>query len=271
MTSSSLLPLLLLSLLLLLQPAAPQARKLLAPSPNLTFVSMIATAHGGNLRDPSPVVQDPATKRWHFWVDYVPLTDPLSPAGWHAFQWHYSAPEIAGPWTAHGLAFNHSARPDAWDHSGQLSPSVIYDEREQTWYYFYSATGTNYSHNDVCAQLVRASRSPDGPWLPLGTVAQPTGTKANGYSGHWNTLRLDSGRALIIGGQKGYWTKGCSGGHIAGKRLNGACTEGLTSHGVLRRSGHRTTNTHTTRSIPIPQTPPAVSAPQQSVAHMRVS
>ena len=66
-----------------------------------------------------------------------------------------------------------------------------------------------------------------GPWLPLGTVAQPTGTKANGYSGHWNTLRLDSGRALIIGGQKGYWTKGCSGGHIAGKRLNGACTEGL--------------------------------------------
>ena len=202
MTSSSLLPLLLLSLLLLLQPAAPQARKLLAPSPNLTFVSMIATAHGGNLRDPSPVVQDPATKRWHFWVDYVPLTDPLSPAGWHAFQWHYSAPEIAGPWTAHGLAFNHSARPDAWDHSGQLSPSVIYDEREQTWYYFYSATGTNYSHNDVCAQLVRASRSPDGPWLPLGTVAQPTGTKANGYSGHWNTLRLDSAARSSSAGRR---------------------------------------------------------------------
>jgi hypothetical protein len=51
------------------------------------YVRIIAQEPGGSLlRDPSPAVKDPATGRWHFWVDYVPNSDPLAPSGWHALE-----------------------------------------------------------------------------------------------------------------------------------------------------------------------------------------
>ena len=100
---------------------------------------MIATDGSGNLRDPSAMIQDPATKKWHFWVDYM---SGGTQAGWHAYQHHYSADAIAGPWKLEGLAFNHSTTdPEAWDYAGQFSPSVIYDAAEPgdaKWFYFYS-------------------------------------------------------------------------------------------------------------------------------------
>ena len=78
----------------------------------LTFLSMIASDPTRNLRDPSSVVQDPVTKRWHFWVDYMKGGEQ---PGWHASLHHYSAAQIEGPWTNHGLAVNHSSDPSAWD------------------------------------------------------------------------------------------------------------------------------------------------------------
>ena len=185
-------------------------------TPVLSFVSMIATDASGNLRDPSAMIQDPATKKWHFWVDYM---SGGTQAGWHAYQHHYSADAIAGPWKLEGLAFNHSTTdPEAWDYAGQFSPSVIYDAAEPgdaKWFYFYSASGANQSKLLTCAQMVRSSTSPSGPWSePLGVVARPTGTPP-AWSGAWNTRRLDSGRALIIGGKRGYWTKGVSGTNVA--------------------------------------------------------
>ncbi len=185
-------------------------------TPTLNYVKTIALDPTGNLRDPSSVVQDPQTKRFHFWVDYMPGgTQP----GWHAYLHHYSASEITGPWKNHGLALNHSADPRAWDYSGQFSSSVIYSAEEQLWYLFYSASGANQSSLLTCAQLAASSRSPDGPWTVLGAVAIPTGVPSNNWTGGWNTRRLDSGRALIIGGQKGYWTKGVQGKNIASEGL----------------------------------------------------
>ena len=58
--------------------------------------------------------------------------------------------------------------------------------------------------------MVAVSPSPDGPWTKLGTVNRPTG-RAPDWGPAWNARRLDSGRALVIGGKKGYWTKGVSG------------------------------------------------------------
>lgn len=191
-------------------------------TPQLSFVTLIANPDG-NLRDPSSVVQDPILKRWHFWVDFVPVGDPISPSGWHSYQHHYSASAITGPWKSHGLAFNHSTDPDAWDSEGQFSPSIIYSAEEKLWYYFYSGTGANYTKLLTCAQLVRRSESPDGPWSDPSLVAHPTGSPVTNWTGSWNARRLDSGRALIIGGKKGYWTKGCSGGHGATSH----CSEGL--------------------------------------------
>ena len=181
-------------------------------TPTLNYVKTIALDSTGNLRDPSSAVQDPNTKRWHFWVDYMAgSTQP----GWHAYLHHYSAEQITGPWTNQGVALNHSTNPHAWDYSGQFSSSVIYSTEEKLWYLFYSASGANQSSLLTCAQLVAMSPSPDGPWTVLGAVATPTGSPANNWTGSWNTRRLDSGRALVIGGRKGYWTKGVSGKNIA--------------------------------------------------------
>ena len=85
--------------------------------PTLTYVSTIANDTTGNLRDPSSVVQDPSTGRWHFYVDYMAgKTQP----GWHSVLHHYSAAAIEGPYTNHGIApgMNHSDDPTAWDYAG---------------------------------------------------------------------------------------------------------------------------------------------------------
>ena len=192
-------------------PAPPPPPPPPAPStvwtPTLTYVSMIAFDPRACLRDPSAAVQDPKTKRWHFWVDHMNGTHE---PGWHAFLHHYSAQEITGPWTSHGLALPHSTDPTAWDFAGTFSPSVIFSPEEELWWLFYSASGANQSKLSTCAQLVASASSPDGPWTRRGVAAAPTGSPANGWAGAWNTRRLDSGRALVVGGRKGYWTKGCS-------------------------------------------------------------
>ena len=70
------------------QPPVPPAPPSPYLVPVLTYVSTIANDSTGNLRDPSSVVQDPATGRWHFYVDYMAgKTQP----GWHAVLHHYSA------------------------------------------------------------------------------------------------------------------------------------------------------------------------------------
>lgn len=173
--------------------------------PALKFVKTIANDTTGNLRDPSAAVFDSVGGRWHFWVDYMPgSTKP----GWHSFQHHYSAEKIEGPWTNHGLAINHSTDPKAWDYAGTFSPSVIFAEDEKLWYLFYSASGANQSKLSTCAQMVASSKSPDGPWTKLGLVGAPTGSNDSNWTRSWNARRLDSGRALIVNGRKGYWTKG---------------------------------------------------------------
>jgi len=65
---------------------------------------------------------------------------------------------------------------------------------------------------------VAVAESPFGPWRRLGVVA-PGGLawaadrKGGGYRiNHWNGLRVDSGRALIVNGTKLYSTKGIGNG-----------------------------------------------------------
>jgi hypothetical protein len=88
----------------------------------------------------------------------------------------------------------------------------------------------------TCAQLVASAKSPDGPWTKLApAVATPTGAPP-GWTGGWNTRRLDSGRALVIGGKRGYWTKGVSGTNVA--------SEGLCECGLLCRRRHRCHRCH---------------------------
>lgn len=54
--------------------------------PRLKQLRIIALDPTGNLRDPSAVVQDPVTGKWHFWVVYMPgATQP----GWQGFLHHY--------------------------------------------------------------------------------------------------------------------------------------------------------------------------------------
>ncbi len=104
--------------------------------------------------------------------------------------------------------------PEDWDYAGTFSPSLIYAPDEKVWYIFYSASGANQSSLLTCAQMVAHSESPDGPWVKLGVVGAPLGKPVN-WSVAWNARRLDSGRALIIDGQKAYWTKGVMGTNIA--------------------------------------------------------
>ena len=154
-------------------------------TPLLTYVKTIALEPSGNMRDPSSVVQDPKTKKWHFWVDYM---EGATQPGWHAYLHHYSSDSITGPWVSHGLALNHSTDPQAWDYMGMFSPSVIYDKEDQGWYLFYSASGANQSSLKTCAQMVARSSSPDGPWKRLGVVATPTGSPPD-WAGAWNSAR----------------------------------------------------------------------------------
>lgn len=190
-------------------------------SPQLTKVSILADDETGNLRDPSGMIQDPKTGRWHFWVVFVPgSTKP----GWAGYLHHYSADAIEGPFTNHGLALNHSSDSAAFDYSGMFSSSALYDEEEAAWYLFYSGTGANDTATDhISAQLVASAPSADGPWTRLGLVAYPTGP-----AGHWNARRTDSGRAMRIGGQRGYWTKGCRDGttSAAFTGVKHTCAEG---------------------------------------------
>eukprot|EP00037_Helgoeca_nana_P018779 m.181134 g.181134 ORF g.181134 m.181134 type:complete len:490 (-) comp24588_c0_seq1:216-1685(-) len=194
-------------------PSVPRQSKYWTPS--LNFVATIAHDPNGNLRDPSAMVQDPGTGRWHFWVDHM---NGSTQPGWHADLYHYSAPAIAGPWLSHGLALPHSTDPAAWDSAGTFSPSVIYSAEEKRWFLFYSASSANQSTLLTCAQLVASSPSPDGPWDKLGPVATPTGSPPD-WVGSWNSRRVDSGRALIVGGRKGFWTKGVSGKNVASEGL----------------------------------------------------
>ena len=181
-------------------------------SPSLAFVATIANDTSGQLRDPSAVVQDPATRRWHFYADYMAgSTEP----GWHAYLHHYSAAALEGPWTNHGAALNHSADPAAWDHAGTFSASLIFAPDEALWYLFYSASGANQSALLTCAQMVARSAAPGGPWTKLGLVGAPSGSSDGVWNKTWNGRRLDSGRALVLGGQKAYWTKGVEGDGLA--------------------------------------------------------
>ena len=73
--------------------------------------------------------------------------------------------------------------------------------------------------------MVATSASPDGPWRKLGVIGVPTGRPPN-WSPAWNSRRLDSGRALVVGGKKGYWTKGVAGPSSDGRQVSIA-QEGL--------------------------------------------
>lgn len=164
--------------------------------------------------------------------------------GWHAYLHHYSASELRGPWANHGLALNHSSDPRAWDYSGQFSSSVIYSAEERLWYLFFSASGANQSTLLTCAQLAASAPSPDGPWTVLGAVATPTGAPSNNWTGSWNTRRLDSGRALIIGGQKGYWTKGVQAKISPARACISPARHVLSHHRTPRLQATRDSNRH---------------------------
>jgi hypothetical protein len=202
--------------------------------PMLQYLKTIAFEPEHNLRDPSPAIQDPATGYWHFWVDWMPTG---SSDGWGAWLKHYTAPAITGPWVSrgfsingsHGFAINHSRDPSAWDYSGQFSSSVIYDAAAKTWWLFYSASGLNQSRLLTNAQMVCSSSTPDGPWVRRGLAAWPTGSNSTsppwsaniaatpsckaGQAKCWNSRFVDSGRALIVGGRRAFWTKGVEGNY----------------------------------------------------------
>ena len=173
-------------------------------SPHLTLMHTIASDDTGNLRDPSAMIQDVASGQWHFWVVYMSgATQP----GWAGYIHHWSSPSIEGPFTNRGLALNHSADPNSFDHHGMFSPSAIFDPDDGHWYLFYSGTGKNYTETKTSAQLVARAASPDGPWTRLGLVCYPTGAPP-AYNSSWNARRCDSGRALKVNGRRMYLTKG---------------------------------------------------------------
>lgn len=216
-------------------PGAPFHRQ-----PLFEFISTIAYEPDNNLRDPSSVVQDPVTGRWHFWVDWMPGAQG---PGWQARLKHFSAPAnvfdsprphrsnisnmTGNPWTNHGFALNLSLDPKAADSTGQFSSSVIYDDDEKLWWLFYSASSANQSAMLTNSQMACSSSSPDGPWTRRGLAAWPTGSPATNWSEAvtatpscplgqkqcWNARFTDSGRAMIIGGRRAYWTKGVEGGY----------------------------------------------------------
>jgi hypothetical protein len=61
--------------------------------PSLSPVATLVSAPpGGSLRQPSPMVQDTETGRWHFWADFVLKGAPDTSAVIH----HFSAPNVTG-------------------------------------------------------------------------------------------------------------------------------------------------------------------------------
>jgi hypothetical protein len=183
-------------------------------APVLTRVATIAADARAHLRDPSSVVRDAATGLWHFMVDYIPLAQGVS-SGWHALLHHFVAPSAAGPWTDRGLALNWSAAPDAPDSWGTFSPSLLFDDGDKLWYLFYSGTSrASYNATQSCAQLVASAPSPDGPWTRRGVACAPDGAPP-AWNQSWHARRCDSGRAMVVGARRGYWTKGVSGYALA--------------------------------------------------------
>eukprot|EP00040_Diaphanoeca_grandis_P006561 m.37896 g.37896 ORF g.37896 m.37896 type:complete len:167 (-) comp17778_c0_seq1:1083-1583(-) len=126
--------------------------------PLLKYIDTIAYDSNANVRDPSSVIQDPKTGKWHFWVDWMPGS--VSP-GWDAYLRHYSAPNITGPWLDEGFALNHSTNRNAWDYAGQFSSSALYDKDDKTWWLFYSASGANQSTLLTNAQIICSSLQMD--------------------------------------------------------------------------------------------------------------
>ena len=186
--------------------AAPPA----VATPVLTRVSTIAADAGGPLRDPSAPLRD-ADGNWHFWTDFIPLSQGTE-AGWHAVLHHYSASTIEGPWVAHGPdVLNWSTNMLDWDSGGMLSPGAMYSAEEALWYLFYTGvSAANYSATLSSAQLVASAPSPFGPWTRRGLVCEPRGAPPS-WMQTWDARRCDSGRALVVQGRKGYYTKGVQG------------------------------------------------------------
>lgn len=177
-------------------------------TPVLARVGTIAADPAGHLRDPSPVLVD-GSGGFHFWVDFIPLSQGTE-AGWHAVLRHYTAPALGGPWTSRGAPLNWSADPAAWDSGGMLSPSALFDAAEGLWWLFYTGTAANYTATLSSAQLAASAPSPFGPWTRRGLVCAPTGAPP-AWGPSWNARRCDSGRALVVAGRRGYWTKGVRG------------------------------------------------------------
>jgi len=176
--------------------------------PHLERLSTIAADPLGHLRDPSSVVQG-TDGSWHFYVDFIPLSQGTQD-GWHAVLHHYSSPSIVGPWHFRDLALNWSSDETAFDAWGVFSPSVFFSAEERIWYLFYTGTPRNYTQFQATAQLLATSPSPDGPWTRRGLVCTPAGAPPL-WQPQWNARRCDSGRALVVGGRKGFWTKGVRG------------------------------------------------------------
>ena len=90
--------------------------------PLCVFVSCIGTAvnHGLGIAPPPFALATHSYvsfSRTRTGVDWLPNA---TMDGWDAYQRHYSAADILGPWVNHGLALNHSTDPTAWDSVGQV-------------------------------------------------------------------------------------------------------------------------------------------------------
>lgn len=118
---------------------------------------------------------------------------------------------MTGPWTSHGLALPWSSDAAAFDSWGTFSPSLTFSPADGLWWLFYSGVSrANYTATLSSAQLVASAPSPDGPWTKRGLVAWPTGAPP-AWAPQWNARRCDSGRAMVVRGRAGYWTKGVRG------------------------------------------------------------
>jgi hypothetical protein len=204
-------------------PAAPPG--LQVPSLSLER-PLIMHDPDGFLRDPSSPIQDPDGV-WHAWVVFVP--PKYGAEGWSGFIKHFHTKDLRSNWTNGGLALNHSSDRLAFDATGMCSPGAQYDPAQKLWYLFYTGATpegtTGYPPrsggrpmDNLSAQGCAVSSSPYGPWRRLGVVA-PGGLawnasgKGGGYrENHWNGLRVDSGRALIVNGTRLYSTKGIGNG-----------------------------------------------------------
>jgi hypothetical protein len=178
-------------------------------------VETIAADLTGHLRDPSSVVRD-GDGVWHFWTDYIPLSQGTS-NGWHAFLHHYTATNLSGAWTNHGISpgLNWSVDATAFDSYGMLSSSAVFSAADNLWFIFYTGTSlSNYDATLTSAQGLAAAQSPYGPWTKLGVVCAPSGTPPS-WNLSWHARRCDSGRAQTVDGFAGLWTKGVRGESFA--------------------------------------------------------